>query len=290
MGCWNGTCMISNLPILSRDKIKLVILQKGYNSNFNSSSGYVYSSDLFSPAFLPISGSYNDYGMIENIIEDWNYSIIEEHLIKKFGKTIRADRKEKENWNLMDFLKGIERSSLSHSDPLQYLDEYDILKDCNLSFVMIREDIWNECVNNQLNNGEYWNFEEREEGKDIPYYINGHKYLNKLFDNFEEGLSNPDIFHPREYVFSGMGPDSTKPLLGNPNYIKYCKSITDLTDVRKQWIELTSINSIISNLHKGWVVQPGAGCQNTDWETHIFLSETIIKICEFNLEDECEEE
>jgi hypothetical protein len=66
MGCWNGTCMISNLPIISGEKIKLVLLRRAIDSKrlFNSSA-YVYSHDIFTPSFFPLSGVYNDYGIDE---------------------------------------------------------------------------------------------------------------------------------------------------------------------------------------------------------------------------------
>lgn len=93
MGCWNGTCMISNLPINSGEKIKLVILQKSMISGIKSlfTSGYVYPTDFLTPAFLPISGKYNDYGNIEGIEQDWNYNLIEKHLQNKFGNKIKVD-------------------------------------------------------------------------------------------------------------------------------------------------------------------------------------------------------
>lgn len=46
MGCWNGTCMISNLPIIAGEKVKLVFLHTPYGNNIDKikKSAYCYSN------------------------------------------------------------------------------------------------------------------------------------------------------------------------------------------------------------------------------------------------------
>lgn len=66
MGYWNGTCMISNLPIISGEKIKLIFLLPKYSPvTMCGESAYVYPTDILTPCLLPISGKYDDYGSIE---------------------------------------------------------------------------------------------------------------------------------------------------------------------------------------------------------------------------------
>lgn len=72
MGCWNGTCGISQLPILGVTKVKTVLLlQSEFNQNVQS-SGACYITEYFRPWFLPVTAEYNDYGSIKNIEMDWN--------------------------------------------------------------------------------------------------------------------------------------------------------------------------------------------------------------------------
>ena len=77
MGSWNGTCGVSQLPIISGDKVRLFILIpnqiEGIKEEPNS---FVYSTDLFRPLGLPIRASYSDYGAVEDIEEDFNTKII----------------------------------------------------------------------------------------------------------------------------------------------------------------------------------------------------------------------
>ena len=115
MGCFNGTCMISHLPIIYGEKIKLIFLHTPHGkANISGMSSYCYSNGILTPAFLAISGVYNDYGGIEKIVEDWNFKIIEETFKKRFGKKIIIDGEEKENYTLHDIIYGIERGDLQY--------------------------------------------------------------------------------------------------------------------------------------------------------------------------------
>lgn len=72
MGCWNGTCGVSQLPILAGCNVKaFLMLQSEFHSAI-SGSGSNYTTDFFRPWFFPVSAEYNDYGSIENIQKDWN--------------------------------------------------------------------------------------------------------------------------------------------------------------------------------------------------------------------------
>lgn len=60
MGCFNGTCMISGLPILAGEKARLIVLEKtGHQES------PVYAWDVWQPAGFILAGKYNDYGMLE---------------------------------------------------------------------------------------------------------------------------------------------------------------------------------------------------------------------------------
>lgn len=222
MGCWNGTCMISNLPIISGEKVKLVLLRKAIGSRdlFNCSA-YVYSDDIFTPSFFPLTGVYNDYGMIEGVEEDWNYQLIEKYFKELFGKKIIADGETKENWTLIDVLDGVERCDLKYygkptkedqqrkamavkaikvyskqgfssekiEKELRDLADMDIsetLRQANLSFVLIREDTWNHVANSYI--GEFYN-RDAKSPNDPDFYLSAKKYCRIEFEkNLNQAL------------------------------------------------------------------------------------------------------
>lgn len=68
MGCWNGTCGITNLPIHHGEDIVFYILRENRLRDCPGfGAGICYSDELFSPLGLPIYGKYDDYGGIEKI-------------------------------------------------------------------------------------------------------------------------------------------------------------------------------------------------------------------------------
>ena len=77
MGSWSVYCDISNITINAGDRIGIVPLVK----NEGQSSSY----STYLPAMLPIFGTYDDYGGIEDIEENANTKTIE----KYFGVSIQ---------------------------------------------------------------------------------------------------------------------------------------------------------------------------------------------------------
>lgn len=82
MGCWNGTCGISQLPILVGEKIRVFILKPshGTGSFVTGPNSFVYTTDMFDALGIPFVAEYDDYGSVENIVEDYNTKIIHDAL------------------------------------------------------------------------------------------------------------------------------------------------------------------------------------------------------------------
>ena len=69
MGCFSVCCSMSKMTINAGDKVLLIPLIP-----VGPAGGYMYLStmDLFMPFCLPIVGTYDDYGSIENIEKNIN--------------------------------------------------------------------------------------------------------------------------------------------------------------------------------------------------------------------------
>ena len=177
MGSWNGTCMISNLPIMSGDKIKLVLLQPRFSSKKFVCSGYCYSTGLMTPLFLPIEGEYNDYGMIENIVEDWNFKLIEDYFKRKFSQIYGGyENQPIKDFTLTDILSSIERGNLKVIKNGE--EDYAEL---NLAFTMIRKDVWDGIYEKYV--GEFWN-DNHKETDEGHFYISVKEYCTRKFNQF----------------------------------------------------------------------------------------------------------
>lgn len=77
MGVWNETCGISQMPICAGDKVRMFLLVEG--KHWNDVALY-YTTDLWKPFGLPLKGTYDEYGCIENIEEDALSDLLLEHI------------------------------------------------------------------------------------------------------------------------------------------------------------------------------------------------------------------
>ena len=77
MGSFNKVGFLSSLPIEYGDETALVFLSLNKDVE-KDISGVVYSTDIFMPTFLPIFGTYDDYGKIEGVIDSPIVKFIEE--------------------------------------------------------------------------------------------------------------------------------------------------------------------------------------------------------------------
>jgi hypothetical protein len=85
MGSWNATCGVSQLPIQAGDTVKaFLLIQHEWNHELRG-SGTVYNTEYFRPWFFPVTASYNSYGSIENIKNDWN----SQYMLKSFQRWLK---------------------------------------------------------------------------------------------------------------------------------------------------------------------------------------------------------
>ena len=76
MGCWHETDGITQLPIHAGDQVRLFVLVKHTHWKKNTGGGTCYSNDLWSPIGMPVQGTYDDYGGIEDIVENFDTEIL----------------------------------------------------------------------------------------------------------------------------------------------------------------------------------------------------------------------
>lgn len=71
MGCWNGSCNLTNVSISHNDEVVGIIVK------LNMVSGNAcYINTHSAPEYLPVVGKYNDYGAMEDIKKDFNTKFI----------------------------------------------------------------------------------------------------------------------------------------------------------------------------------------------------------------------
>lgn len=256
MGCWNGTCMISRLPIYEGDDIKLVITMKMWDL---SGSSFCYSDEVYKPAFLPLEGKYNDYGMIEDIKEDFNLKLIMEYL--KYKYPIINDN---EDYSIYDFLECIERDNIKDGNG----------NDINISFVMIHKYIYDSIVNDYV--GEFWN--DRKEflpNGDRKYYITANEYIDRKlnFNNFKDEhitFLSTDIVSRKlyiSYIYINLIRDTVK-----------SNDISLFNNFKIELGNLIKLYSFMGDTRISWMIQCGAGSQSNGQDSYEFLINSMKKL------------
>lgn len=324
MGSWNGTCAISNLPIEAGTPIKLVILRRQrFGKIMKPSSGYVYSTDIFAPAFLAIEGKYNDYGGIEDIVEDWNSKLIPVLLQMLFEKMkCEGNEIKKADFALEPLLEGIERNEFevfSGGDKMMkrravkawklYKDdktmkaktkqewktaaEVDISpqwKSGPYSSVMIRKDVWDHILKNSGDDQSYY------DRASPSGYITGKEHFKRSFDKTVAHLKIEDEFETMKdsagrealsYMFSQSGYAGGNGYDAGNGYTAALEGLIKLG--REQeffgiWSEQRLIENFMSGIRKGWMPQAGSGSQHSGWEDHKILADITTSVCNKQLE------
>ena len=70
MGCWNETCLVSNLPIRWNDPVVAFFISYDRYGDETDFSGSCYTTDKAFAISLPIKATYDDYGSIEKYNDD----------------------------------------------------------------------------------------------------------------------------------------------------------------------------------------------------------------------------
>jgi hypothetical protein len=258
---------------------------------------------------------------------------------KLFGEKIIADGKTITDYNLIDILDGIERGDLKYYgkptkeqlerqamaikacevygkdgyssekckkewEDLRDMDISETLRDANLSFVMIREDIWNHICNSYV--GEFYN-RDAQSVDDKDFYLSARRYCQIEFEKgierttkltelvskakaaelTEENKAAVLAAHKEltELLTSGfaMGIFTRQDLnFLNPElYDKIAIEGDDKTraEVLKYYTEFTIISSFIGETRRGWMIQAGAGSQHEGWKTHLMLAKKVLSLC-----------
>lgn len=62
MGCWDGTCGITQLPINRDEKVRLIMIARDMKPIMHPDTGYSYSYGLYYPITVAIPGTYDEVG------------------------------------------------------------------------------------------------------------------------------------------------------------------------------------------------------------------------------------
>lgn len=127
MGCWNGTCGLSNLPILYGDKVVCFIVKRDEYGEKEGIKHECYPWDRSSPLTFPLVGYYDDYGGIEKIEPSPHIDFI----IEYFKKLFDSDKLDYDKYygekgvnTINDVVRLVERGCFTNAGNKRYFGLY----------------------------------------------------------------------------------------------------------------------------------------------------------------------
>lgn len=220
MGSFAVGCGVSNLPIKNYDPVVFVFLVK--NSNKENRTFLLHNDDLYKPFLLPIKGTYNDYGTLENIEKDINVELIEKHY--KVNIETLLELVSESGGNVLSkyspYLKAYDIKKLNLENTSESLLKNGFNLENNDSYEYFYNKEYDIKIEN-INKNDKFNF-------DVKYYditCNGISKQLFISSDFEEGL-NFFLYHNFNIILG----------LENKNDIMLIKEIEQLNGmfVRKE--------------------------------------------------------
>lgn len=266
MGCWNGTCGISNLPIKQGEEIVLFIVKEKNLFTCNG-GGYCYPTDLFEPISLPIIGEYNDYGSIENIKN-------EELILPKIRKMFEEKNLiypldgisdlDMNTASLSQIIREIERGNIRALESPSIIKLYELegitkSKFLNVGIIMFHKKLYDTLIKKSYNFG----------------------YKKRYLDIIENSKDSVGFLDNIEKVILWYA--SRIPFEFTVDYL--IDSVLNSDDkLLDKIVEVHTINSVLSSLRKSWIPQCGAGSQGYADDEYLELANFIIE--KYNEEQE----
>lgn len=304
MGSWNGTCMISNLPIECGDEVKLIFLHRPYFDGSLNSSAYCYPNGIFHIGALALDAKYNDYGSVDDIVEDVNYKLIEKYFKTKYKK-IKVEGHVLKEFTLEEIIKGIERGkfevfsegdverkkmaekvletygdndygSKNEWEKIAKSDVSEMWRIPTYNFVLIRADVWNGICNEHKT--EFWK-DEKDRTSPDDYYQTAQGWVEKRFETFKNAFKDtPKSMRRWINPMSMAGYAGGNKLFMDEVYSDALNT-KNLKFFQKLFTEITIIESFLSSTRKGWMIVSGAGSQSSEWESYQMLNKIVDSIC-----------
>lgn len=253
MGCWNGTDLITQLPIMCGDEVALIPIKQSKYAKLTGENT-CYGNTYFKPLPVLLYGEYDDYGCIENITGD----------IEQFKEIIQ---KECSKTNEEIISKVHEDFGSDYSDIESYVRYIERGEISNIGFVLIHKELFNKLKDFD----DFWDGKERW----LEEYFDAMTYEKRLIEAKEKGLSKEEIIQIM--------------LERNCNWSIFNR--IELMSVNKDSISaIMSIDCVLSVTRKYWFPQTCAGGQVQIEQPHRIINEFYNKYLENYDKEEDEEE
>lgn len=192
MGCWNGTCGLTNLPIFHGDEVYVFPIIETHRGG-----SFCYSTALYRPSVLPFRAKYNDYGAGEDC-HGVGLSLLMKGIAKRLVELEVGENKyhdiavKRDGFDVDKFFEACHEKRLLFMNPMRDYEAQP--KHNHVFFTMIRKDV-----------------------------------LDRLWSEFtfdkwkpEDETCIPESFETNKYYVKNVTYEKLEPLI--PSYVEHLKS------------------------------------------------------------------
>ena len=302
MGCWNGTCGLTNLHITAGQDVVVFAMEQKHGGK-----DLCYTTPFYAPVTMPFYAKYNDYGGAEEC-EGFGLSIVMDAIKENLVELPQGENQfhdiavKKEEFNDKLFFEAI------HEDRLFIGGLMNKRQRIHTKFVMFHKGVWDNIFENRViekyvgegkgtggwgNNYVFYKFADivagipevvdhimkvshgdKDGGISLYYSVDPLSSLRKL-EKDSESL-NPAI------SWLGYSESYRNSRLVNISSLVYeyaqAHDAIGLTQLLIEFLKFRYIDSYMLETRKFWSPQAGAGSQNQEHEPYRLLIESMTKV------------
>lgn len=248
MGCWYGTCGVTNTPIHDGENAKLVFLRA---KELVKGSGTCYADDAYAPISFAVSGNYDGYGSIElDNNDELNYLVY---------NMVRYQLREKvtENGNIQDLQSLIESVCVGDVE--------------NTSYMLVHSSVWDDLIKKAGAYVPSYNYVQKEANMSCrDLFVHGYKtYIAPC-----PVVAKFDMYMPQTNVHTYFSNSVASRLMHSiENKDDFATNL-----VENAAVDLCMFNKVLTRCRKFWSPQSGAGSQDSDYELLKVLGEHVERL------------
>lgn len=296
MGCWNGTCAVSQLHIKHNDEVMVVVLER--HTKLDS---MCYSTSLYRPLLVPFYARYNDYGggdecsgpWLEPIMTGIQGSLVEMEVGENEYHDIAVER---DKFDAELFFEAVHENRL-------FVKGWDENK--NVNFAMLRKDIVDHILDNWVqsdyvgdgkgNSGHdnaYVSYKFQDMLNDIPDFIAEVKNQIAEKSKIYGELDDPKFLRMMvrfENMFEFNNPNKVVRYIRNDSYrySRLCNigdtimaaimadDIHTVTTLLEDHLKIAYIDHFFHSTRRVWLPLTHQGSQSQDYDGYEVLISAV---------------
>ncbi len=285
MGCWHSTDLVTDLPILAGEEVYMILMANMHRPDAGMPT---YSVGQWVPVGLPIKGKYNDYGMIEDIVDpiplmtqSMMFSLCKDTISEEGERRMKQDFEEGST-DLEKYLFSVERGH--RTLPRSYLHRFtnDVVV---MGFALINAEVYDRVVEECYSVMDFVFDHQQKSPKDIA---------KKMFDLLQNtSLDDVDrhfYFMDEHYPFcmseGGRWVCSPKEWILSPKYNEVINEIygannpptyDDILIMIEESVRFQKFIIFLSSIRKSFAPPPGAGSQSENFGAYKLVHQLAQK-------------